>query len=38
MATEDITQIRIGQAMVGIVGLKEAIEELSPALSQGRRC
>jgi small redox-active disulfide protein 2 len=34
MSSEEITQIRIGQAMVGIVGLKEAIEEMIPAMSQ----
>jgi small redox-active disulfide protein 2 len=34
MDREEITQIRIGQVMVGIVGLKEAMEELIPALSQ----
>jgi len=33
MTKEDITQIRIGNATIGIVGLKEAMEELSPALS-----
>ena len=32
MAPEEITQIRIGPAMVGLVGLKEAIDELGPAL------
>ena len=32
MTSEEITQIRIGPAMVGLVGLKEAIDELGPAL------
>jgi small redox-active disulfide protein 2 len=32
MSNEEITQIRIGLALVGIVGLKEAIDELGPAL------
>jgi small redox-active disulfide protein 2 len=34
MAPEEITQIRIRQAIVGIVGLKEILEELIPSLSQ----
>lgn len=34
MAAEEITQIRIGPAMVGLVGLKEAIEELGAALGR----
>ena len=34
MGPEEITQIRIGQATVGIVGLKETIEELIPSLGQ----
>ena len=34
MAVEEITQIRIGQTMVGMVGLKEVIDELGPALSR----
>ncbi len=34
MAAEEITQIRIGPAMVGLVGLKEAIDELGPALGR----
>jgi small redox-active disulfide protein 2 len=34
MSPEEITQIRIGQATVGIVGLKEAIEGMIPSLSQ----
>jgi small redox-active disulfide protein 2 len=34
MVPEEITQIRIGQATVGIIGLKEAIEELIPPLAQ----
>ena len=32
MASEKITRIRIGPAMVDLVGLKEAIDELGPAL------
>lgn len=34
MGTKEITQIRIGLATVGIIGLKEAIAELAPSLSQ----
>ncbi len=34
MATQEITQIRVGQLMVGIIGLEEAVEELIPSLSQ----
>jgi small redox-active disulfide protein 2 len=32
MTAEEITQLRIGRAMVGIIGMKEAIEELIPSL------
>jgi small redox-active disulfide protein 2 len=32
MSSGEITQIRIGLALVGIIGLKEAIDELGPAL------
>ena len=31
-AAEEITQIRVGQVMVGIIGLKEAFEELTLSL------
>ena len=34
MTPEEITQIRIGPAMVGMVGLKEVIDELGPALGR----
>jgi small redox-active disulfide protein 2 len=34
MSSEEITQIRVGQVTVGIIGLKEAIEDLIPSLSQ----
>ena len=34
MAAEEITQIRVGQVTVGIIGLKEAIEDLIPSLGQ----
>ncbi|MEW6188464.1 MAG: thioredoxin family protein [Thermodesulfobacteriota bacterium] len=33
MNSEEITQIQIGQATVGIIGLKETISELAPSLS-----
>ena len=33
MSNEDIIQIRIGQATVGIIGLKEAVSALAPSFS-----
>lgn len=34
MSNEDISPIRIGQALAGIIGLKEAIAGLAPSLSR----
>ncbi len=34
MGSEDITQIKIGTFQVGIIGLKEVMSELAPAMAQ----
>lgn len=36
MDSEEITQIRVGQMMVGIIGLKGALDEMGPFLGQSK--